>query len=228
MQLNFSPHKGRIIRLHYNFITIILLRLTMNSFDNEKPIVHINGLFSAMASSSKELTVAKNKIVYINRNNSELCYLLLDGVVVMKSLKDHKVIGRATAPFFFGFNIGTDGYLQTMSEVTFNVIESKLASDIIKKENLWEHLYFVFRRIAIYLYKKERSLNEPSAHDQIHALLKILSEENDEIRYVTPVIQYVQENSSLSRSTIFKVLAELKTSKTIDVQRGILIKVNKR
>lgn len=103
MQLNFSPHKGRIIRLHYNFITIILLRLTMNSFDNEKPIVHINGLFSAMASSSKELTVAKNKIVYINRNNSELCYLLLDGVVVMKSLKDHKVIGRATAPFFFRF-----------------------------------------------------------------------------------------------------------------------------
>lgn len=197
----------------------------MNSFDNEKPLVHINELLSAMASSSKEMTVAKNKVVYINRNNGGFCYLLLDGVVVMKSFSEHKIIGRAVAPFFLGFLLDENSYLQTLSECTFNVIESELAVDIIRKENLWEHLYYVFRRVAMYLYKKERSLSEPTAHHQIHALLKMLSQESDEIRYVTPVVQYIQENSSLSRSTIFKVLAELKMTDEIEVQRGILIKL---
>lgn len=196
----------------------------LDYYDNKKPLVHINALILAMASSSKEITVEKNKTVYFNKNNGELCHMLLDGVVVVKDSNSRKVIVRIEAPFFFGFTLNKDTYLQTVSDCTFKVVESKIAADLIRKESLWEHLYFLSRRMASYAYKKERSLSEHSASQQICSLLKILAEESDEMRYTTPVVQYLLDNSSLGRSTIFGVLAELKARNHVEIQRGILIR----
>jgi hypothetical protein len=51
--------------------------------------------------------------------------------------------------------------------------------------------------------------------------------ESEELRLATNACDYVQEKTLLSRSGIMKMLSDLKRGGHIEVERGVLIAVNK-
>ncbi|EMK1730709.1 helix-turn-helix domain-containing protein [Salmonella enterica] len=196
----------------------------MGSFSNEKPIKHISAIIDAMLHSSKQSVFVKNSKIYFN--SDDFCYLMIDGEAVIRSTTTQKIIARVDAPFIFGLNMNEDIYLQTTSEAIFNIIPSATMMLIIKEKNLWEHMYYILRRYTHFVFKRERILNAPSAYQIISALLHSLEEERDDVRYTTPIVTYIQDNSSLSRSAIYNIISELKNGQYIEAKRGILIKLN--
>ncbi|RFU90776.1 MULTISPECIES: helix-turn-helix domain-containing protein [Citrobacter] len=197
----------------------------MDSFSNEKPIMHITAIIDAMLPHSKQSVFVRNSKIYFNDDNN--CYLMTEGEAVICSVTSQKIIARVDAPFIFGLNMNQDIYLQTTSETIFNIIPATTMMSIIKEKNLWEHMYYILRRYAYYVFRRERILNASSAYQIISALLHSLDEERDDVRYTTPVVTYIQDNSSLSRSAIYNIISELKNGQYIEVKRGILIKLNK-
>lgn len=197
----------------------------MDSFSNEKPIMHITAIIDAMLPHSKQSVFVKNSKIYFN--DGDYCYLMTEGEAVICSVTSQKIIARVDVPFIFGFGFFQGSYLQTTAESIINIIPSVTMLSVIRERNLWEHMYYNSRRSTYVAYKRERILNASSAYQIISALLCALDEERDDVRYTTPVVTYIQDNSSLSRSAIYNIISELKNGQYIEVKRGILIKLNK-
>lgn len=155
------------------------------------------------------------------------CYLLIDGEVLIKTLNDHKTIVRIRAPFIFGLGLEHDTYLQTQVESTFRVLPVEEAIKVIREKQLWESLFYFYRRIASFAYERLRSLNKPSSKQIVVAILHHLMSEPSDSRHTISIVQYVQENSSLSRSSIYKIISELKSCGDTSVRNGMLLAINK-
>lgn len=193
---------------------------------NEKPFDSFKVLFGSLSKEATTKIVRENRIVYHNKNNMSDCYLLTDGEVTIKSLIDNKALGIIKAPFLFGLSIDPNNYLKTISESTFEVISTERTSEIIRENNLWEHLYYIYRWEASLAYKKFRAINHSTSREVILSLLHNFLLQDPEIRLTIPVVRYLQDNSSLSRSSIYNTLSSLKENGTVVIRNGVLISIN--
>ena len=200
----------------------------MNAEDNinEKPFDSFKVIFGLLSKEAATKIVRENRIVYYNKNNMSDCYLLTDGEVTVKSLVGNKTLGNAKAPFLFGLSVDQNNYLQTISESTFQVISTKRTTEIIRENNLWEHLYYIYRWEATLVYKKLCAINHSTSREIILSLLRNFLQQDPEVRLTIPVVRYLQDNSSLSRSSIYNTISLLKENGTIVVRNGVLIRIN--
>lgn len=200
----------------------------MNAEDktNEKPFDSFKVIFGLLSREATTKIVRENRIVYYNKNNMSDCYLLTDGEVTIKSLVGNKTLGNAKAPFLLGFSVDQNNYLQTISESTFKVISTKRTSEIIRENNLWEHFYYISRWESILAYKKLCAINHSSSREIILSLLRNFLQQDPEVRLTIPVVRYLQDNSSLSRSSIYNIISSLKENGSIVVRNGVLIRIN--
>lgn len=191
----------------------------------EKPKFHINILIKHMLPETTELIVREKKTIYYHKNNNIDCYLLIDGEVLILSLTDRSIIARVKAPFIFGLGaIDHNACLQTLTESTFAVLPTVRAHKIIQESNLWEHMYYFFRRIAVFSHQRTQALKQPKARQIILAVLRNLQSEPAEKIRNTNVLLYIQENTPLSRSRIYSILTELKAEGIITIRNGRLIR----
>lgn len=193
---------------------------------NEKPFDSFKVIFGLLSKETTTKIVRENKLVYYNKNNKSDCYLLVDGEVIIKSLIENKTLGYLKAPFLFGLGIDPNKYLQTISESTFKVLSTERTSEIIRDNNLWEHIYYIYRWEASLAYNSFSAINHSTSSEIILSLLRNFLLQDPEIRLTIPVVRYLQDNSSLSRSSIYKIISSLKENGTIVVRNGVLIRMN--
>lgn len=130
------------------------------------------------------------------------------------------------APFIFGLSnqLCDSSYLFMRSEECSQVAVLSLAkvNDIIARENLWESMAALLVYTAGRVYDHCTRISAPSSYDIIRSQLYELMRESNEFRHSITAANYIQSRTFLSRSSIMKILADLKKGGYIMTERGVL------
>lgn len=194
-----------------------------------KPNQHIENLINQLKPESNIFeTYARQKINYEN-NSSRKCYLLLSGSIALFRTRDGFMMNSESAPYVFGLSNQLAAadylYMQTMEPSRIACLSLFTANAIIAERDLWESLSHLLIYTAGRVYDHCTRISAPTSYAIIRSQLYELMQESEEIRHSITAANYIQSRTFLSRSSIMKILAELKKGSYITTERGILLQI---
>lgn len=140
------------------------------------------------------------------------------------------VLNTESAPYVFGLSTQlTDSdylFMRThdSSDVSWLPIEE--ANRIIARHNLWKSLSQLLIYTVTRVYDHCSKISSLSSYEIIRYQLYELMNEMPELRNSVTIANYIQCRTFLSRSSIMKILAQLKAGNYITTERGLLIAIN--
>lgn len=194
-----------------------------------KPAQHIEILISHLKTESNIFeTHSRQKINYEN-DSSRKCYLLLEGSIALFRTRDGFMMNSESAPYVFGLSNQLAAadylYMQTMEPSRIASLSLFTANAIIAEKDLWESLAHLLIYTAGRVYDHCTRISAPTSYAIIRSQLYELMQESEEIRHSITAANYIQSRTFLSRSSIMKILAELKKGSYITTERGILLQI---
>lgn len=176
-------------------------------------------------------TTGRGEQLELRVNDQSLCYLILDGTIVVYRQRDNMMLTTARSPAVFGISnlagaLFTD-YAKTITPCLIGVITIDKVNAIITEKALWglvsKHLMFVSHQ----LYSRVMPQGAPTAYDMIRQQLILLMNEDENYRSSVTVEHYIREKTQLSRSGIMRILADLKSGGYVEMEGGRLVKIIK-
>lgn len=209
--------------------TKITVKTSMYNALTFKPSEHIENLVCQLRPHANIFeTCMRHKINYSDEG-SRKCYLLLEGTIALFRTRDGFMMNSESAPYVFGLsNQLTSGdylYMQTLEPSRIASLSLFTANTIIAEKDLWESLSHLLIYTAGRVYEHCIRITAPSSYAIIRSQLYELMQESDEIRHSITAANYIQSRTFLSRSSIMKILAELKKGSYITTERGILLQI---
>ncbi|HKM95728.1 MAG TPA: helix-turn-helix domain-containing protein [Buttiauxella sp.] len=197
---------------------------------NKKPIAEIEQLITSLNIESNKFETKPRQIINYMDSNERKCYLLHKGSVSLYRSIDGMVLNTESAPYVFGMSTQlTDPdyiYIKTHDESEVSWMPLQVANEIIAQENLWQSLSALLIYTVTRVYDHCTKISSLSSYDLIRYQLYELMSETQEIRSSVSIANYIQSRTFLSRSSIMKILAQLKTGGYITTERGCLIGIN--
>ena len=165
-----------------------------------KPIEHVEKLIAHLKPHANTRETKCRQIINNENNRPHQCYLLLKGTIGVFRARDGFMLNSEVAPF----------------------IPLEKVNDVIANENLWESLAKVLIYTAGRVYDHCTRISAPTSYDIIRAQLYELMRESNEFRQNITAANYIQSRTFLSRSSVMKILADLKKGGYIVTDRGVL------
>lgn len=167
--------------------------------------------------------------LYLLKDNIAYCYLVRSGLcslyhsdhqVLIGTLNKRGVIGAIS----LGGNAiaGVGVFLQAETACEIATIPVSQLQILIEQHNLWDLLSrHMLRRINRF-FTMNIHLTAPSAYEMVRFQLIELMHEPTEFREKISASLYIQQKTRLSRSSIMKILSQLKQGKYVTLENGIL------
>lgn len=197
---------------------------------NPKPLIEIEALISSLNPLSNKLETKPRQIINYMDSDERKCFLLHKGNVSLYRSVDGMVLNTESAPFIFGMSTQLMDqeylYIRTHDESVVSWMPLDLANKIIAKEGLWKELSTQLIYSITRVYDHCTKISSLSSYDIIRYQLYELISETDEIRSSVSIANYIQSRTFLSRSSIMKILAQLKAGGYIITDRGCLQAIN--
>jgi len=197
---------------------------------NPKPLIEIEALISSLNPFSNKLETKPRQIINYMDSDERKCFLLHKGNVSLYRSVDGMVLNTESAPFIFGMSTQLMDqeylYIRTHDESVVSWMPLDLANKIIAKEGLWKELSTQLIYSITRVYDHCTKISSLSSYDIIRYQLYELISETEEMRSSVSIANYIQSRTFLSRSSIMKILAQLKTGGYITTERGCLIGIN--
>lgn len=196
---------------------------------SKKPLAEINKLMTKLSPKSLKIETNQKQLNY-KANGQHHCYLLHKGSVTLYRSIDGMVLNSESAPYIFGMStqLMESDYLyirtQEGSEISYLPIEN--ANKIIAQEDLWKSLACLLIYTATRIYDHCSKISSLSSYEIIGYQLYELMNETEEVRNSISVVSYIKSRTFLSRSSIMKILAQLKTGGYIVTEKGLLKAIN--
>ena len=214
-----------------------MARFTKNPFFTDdcnvikkKPLADIETLMSYLCPFSNILETTKGQQLNYMAGSQPHCFLLRKGSVLLYRKIDGMVLNSESAPYIFGLStqLTEPDYLfiriNDGSEVSYLPLEE--ANKIIERENLWKNMAWMLIYSATRVYDHCAKISALSSYEIICYQLYELMYETEELRNSISTVSYVMNRTFLSRSSIMKILAQLKTGNYITMEKGILKAIN--
>lgn len=196
-----------------------------------KPEDYINALIGAI-SATKQVTEGRDRqVIPLGNHTNKICFILHEGSVALYRADNNLLLAHLHAPFIIGINLlleqNFDVCLQAKGTIQFEITTQHHCYEVIEKENLWKNVAYLFM-----YYTKNYTVSYFSSvgltsYELVCNNLQELMKCSTELRLRTNACDYIHEKTMLSKSGIMKTLADLKKGEYIDIQRGILISINK-
>ncbi|KFD21739.1 hypothetical protein GYRE_03224 [Yokenella regensburgei ATCC 49455] len=139
------------------------------------------------------------------------------------------MMNSESAPYVFGLSnqLSVSDYLhmQTLEPSRIACLSLSAANTIIAEKDLWESLAHLLIYTAGRVYEHCTRISAPSSYAIIRSQLYELMQESEELRSSITAANYIQSRTFLSRSSIMKILAELKKGSYITTERGLLLQI---
>lgn len=197
---------------------------------NKKPIADIEMLIARLNSGSNKMETKPRQIINYMDSNERKCFILHKGSVSLYRSIDGMVLNTESAPFVFGMSTQLTNpdylHIRTHDESEVSWIPLDVANQIIAQENLWKNLSALLIYTVTRVYDHCTKISSLSSYDIIRYQLYELMSETQEIRTSVSIANYIQSRTFLSRSSIMKILAQLKTGGYITTERGCLLGIN--
>lgn len=164
--------------------------------------------------------------LYPFKDGISYCYLIRSGICGFHHSADEILISILRVPGIVGIGgiVDAEGgiFIQTQSEAEIATLTLSEARQLVSRLNLWELLSRHIFRATHRLFTLGTYLAAPSAYEVLRFQLIELMGEPAQFRERISASQYIQQKTHLSRSSIMKILAQLKQGGYVKLEDGVL------
>lgn len=187
----------------------------------EESIARLTAIIEPVA---EKLTVAPRKRMIWTYKGRQQMYLLLEGELSILRASDGLLIVTVYEPHLFGIAEmiqPTQGHiLRTESVSTVLRVDAQLAAARFRQEGVWEDVAALLSYHTAYLIYRDAQIVQQRTYSVIRNHLHEMILLPEETRMRTTILDYIQDRTLLSRSSILNVLSALKQGKYITFKRG--------
>lgn len=177
----------------------------------EESIARLTAIIEPVA---EKLTVAPRKRMTWTYKGRQQMYLLLEGELSILRASDGLLIVTVYEPHLFGIAEmiqPTQGHiLRAESVSTVLRVDAQLAATRFRQEGVWEDVAALLSYHTAYLIYRDAQIVQQRTYSVIRNHLHEMILLPEETRMRTTILDYIQDRTLLSRSSILNVLSALK------------------
>lgn len=163
----------------------------------------------------------------LSTTDSKNIYIIVSGEVEFRRESDELCMFSASGPCIYGlssmFFHSSNMYCLIRSNTVVRSIPKDEFTQLISENNLWKDLTRLLSWYIILMSKRDDVLVARSAYSVVREFLYEINELKVNHQRDINVYDYIQEYTNLARSTIVKILSDLKKGKYIVVEKGRLL-----
>ncbi|MEH0887291.1 helix-turn-helix domain-containing protein [Enterobacter sp. UNJFSC 003] len=187
----------------------------------EKSIERLTGILEPIAEEVK--VVPRKRITWTHKGRQQM-YLFQHGELSMLRASDGLLLVTVYEPHLFGIAEmiqPTQGHiLRAETESTILRVDAAQAEDLFRQQGVWEEVAAVLSYHTAYLIYRDAQVVQQRTYSVIRNHLQEMILLPEEARMRTTILDYIQDRTLLSRSSILNVLSALKQGKYIAFRRG--------
>lgn len=197
-----------------------------------RPQASIERIVTALEHISSPLDVIPKKRLPWEFKDSPQLYIFKSGEISVIRANDGLLIATAYDRNIFGisesFQPLRSHYLRAEKPSIILRIDARKAHDEIEKGNLWKEASAIISYYNAYLFYRDSLVVQQRIYKIIRAYLIEMATLPIESRFSMSILEYIQQRTHLSRSSILNVVHNLTNGGYIEVRRGgYLLKVNR-
>ncbi|MCY1700978.1 helix-turn-helix domain-containing protein [Lelliottia sp. SL45] len=196
--------------------------------------LNLDGNFIEQLSVCKDshtVYAAGNQKILFDDKKDMFVYIIQSGTVNVRRKHDDIIVLTVKGPSVLGLTSLFSGiyyhYLSTVTECQIIALNRKSLLNHIEQSNLWRETSKVLCQAAQFYYRRDEAVSGSTVYEVIKSHLEILWYYPPEDRQKISVFDFVMGRSSISRSSLNKVLKDLSVGGYIIMQRGKLVEMKK-
>ncbi|KNC91899.1 winged helix-turn-helix transcriptional regulator [Trabulsiella odontotermitis] len=189
---------------------------------------HISELLSLLTRNEDYRACPKGSKLFFRHKGEAVCHFVRRGNTLLSRIDDTFSIGVLTAPAAMGFTQPTCEhlYLRTLEACDIATLPYERVMALVEEKKAWalmaKHIMFITNKLFLY----SEMLTAPTSFEILRYQLQMLILEPESVRNSMSAYQYILDRTRLSRSSIMKMLAELKKGEYIELENGKLIAIH--
>lgn len=187
----------------------------------EQSIQRLTALLEPIAEKMK--VVPRKRILWSHKNQQQL-YLFLEGELSILRASDGLLIVTVYEPHLFGIaemiQPVRGHLLRAETESTILRVDARIAMQTFREQGVWEDVASVLSYHTAYLFYRDALVVQQRTYSVIRNHLHEMILLPEEMRMRISILEYIQERTHLSRSSVLNVLSALKRGGYIAFLRG--------
>ena len=196
-----------------------------------KPETHFNALIKAASDTRRIQSAKPRQLITLEKQTEPVTFILHEGVVAIYRSSDRLLIKYIRGPMITGMNelIDTNAgiFIKAYKSVSYEILPTKEMLDVINTQELWKDASYCYMYAVRQLLLAHYSSVGLSTYELIRLNLIALINQDEALSDHVNVSDYILEKNRLSRSRVMKILGDLRIGGYIEINRGILKKINK-
>ncbi|WP_202302081.1 helix-turn-helix domain-containing protein [Dryocola clanedunensis] len=190
----------------------------------KRPDEAIASLINALMPLGERINVTSRKRIGWRTKETSYLYLLLRGEISVLRISDGLLLGTTNLPHVFGFTemfspMGCN-MLRAETDCTLMCIDTALVLPEIDKQELWREVAELCSYHTANMLLRDLKIVNQRTPPVVHNYLQELDRLPADRKYRVNILNYIQERTGLSRSSILNVVSTLKKNNYIDYERG--------
>ncbi|EOI3504694.1 helix-turn-helix domain-containing protein [Cronobacter dublinensis] len=180
---------------------------------------NVNGCKKVLAAANQRINidVHDKKHVYILLEGKLDLYRIVDDILIL-SIEEPTVIGAMSVIDYRSFH-----YFKTSTESVLLEMSGNTFIQIIDNNSLWKEMYFLVCDYAMEFFCRDTRFSSKNSYNIIKNNLEIIWSYPVGERSEISIFKFILSRSSISRSSLNKILKELCNGGYIKINRGRLI-----
>lgn len=181
-------------------------------------------LFTVFECIRKPVKTTPRKRLHWTYKGKAQLYLFMEGQVSFLRMSDGLVLGSVYEPHLLGVAEAIQplrGHmLRIDTESTIYRVDAEQAKEKFNELSLWEDISIILSYYNSYYLYRDYLINQQQTYLIVLNHLQDLMRLPLDARLKTPILKYIQERTTISRSSILNVIATLKSNSFIETKRG--------
>lgn len=197
---------------------------------SRRPLKAYQTLFTALEDKGSLFSLSPGETIGVSSPGDSTLWLINRGIFTMVREPDGLWLGTASAPFIIGLSglfsqHGENYCLMAQNSCQGISVTRELFLQCIEQNNLWQDVAHIQAWLLELLLFRDRWVSSGDAYQMVRRQLLNMMKLPFDIRITTPVESYVRHHTCLSRSSVFRILSQLRKGKFILIKKGKLINV---
>lgn len=196
----------------------------MNILPPVRPEESVQRLTAVLEPVAEKMKIVPRKRMTWSHKGRPQLYLFIEGALSILRASDGLLIVTVYESHLFGIAEmiqPTHGHiLRAETESSILRVDAQQAAEIFREQGLWEDVAALLSYHTAYLFYRDALVVQQRTYSVIRSHLQEMILLPEDARMRTSILDYIQERTLLSRSSVLNVLSALKKGNYISFQRG--------
>ncbi|RJT23385.1 helix-turn-helix domain-containing protein [Buttiauxella izardii] len=189
-----------------------------------RPEAAIQNIITALEPYGTPMEVIPRKRINWEHKEIPQFYLFKSGELSVLRAADGLVITTVYDQNLFGIAESIQPLrshiLRAETECTMLRLDASLGHELITEKGLWKDIAIILAYYTTYLFYRDSVIVQQRTYSIIRGHLLEMNRLSAELRSRVSILDYIQERTHLSRSSILNVMFALKSGGYIEIKRG--------